>query len=60
MFKFLKEKIGGWIKSFKGGKKPVKKEKIVKKQSDDWGDISDEERQRREKNRALKALGPKN
>ena len=40
--------------------KPVKKEKIVKKQGDDWGDISDEERQRREKNRALKALGPKN
>jgi TorA maturation chaperone TorD len=40
--------------------KPVKKEKIVKKQGDDWGDISDEERQRRERNRALKALGPKN
>ncbi len=40
--------------------KPVKKEKVVKKQGDDWGDISDEERQRREKNRALKALGPKN
>ena len=36
------------------------KEKIIKKQGDDWGDISDEERQRREKNRALKALGPKN
>ena len=40
--------------------KPPKKEKIIKKQSDEWGDISDEERQRREKNRALKALGPKN
>lgn len=40
--------------------KPAKKEKIIKKQGDDWGDISDEERQRREKNRALKALGPKN
>lgn len=40
--------------------KPVKKERVVKKQGDDWGDISDEERQRREKNRALKALGPKN
>ena len=40
--------------------KPAKKEKIIKKQSDEWGDISDEERQRREKNRALKALGPKN
>ena len=40
--------------------KPPKKEKIIKKQSDEWGEISDEERQRREKNRALKALGPKN
>lgn len=40
--------------------KPPKKEKIIKKQGDDWGDISDEERQRREKNKALKALGPKN
>jgi TorA maturation chaperone TorD len=40
--------------------KPIKKEKIIKKQGDDWGDISDEERKRREKNRALKALGPKN
>ena len=40
--------------------KPPKKEKIIKKQGDDWGNISDEERQRREKNRALKALGPKN
>ena len=40
--------------------KPPKKEKVIKKQSDEWGDISDEERQRREKNRALKALGPKN
>ena len=40
--------------------KPPKKEKIIKKQGDDWGDISDEERQRRERNRALKALGPKN
>ena len=40
--------------------KPPKKEKIIKKQSDEWGDISDEERQRREKNKALKALGPKN
>lgn len=40
--------------------KPPKKEKIVKKQGDNWGDISDEERQRRERNRALKALGPKN
>jgi TorA maturation chaperone TorD len=40
--------------------KPPKKEKIIKKQADDWGEISDEERQRREKNRALKALGPKN
>jgi len=40
--------------------KPAKKEKIIKKQGDDWGNISDEERQRREKNRALKALGPKN
>jgi len=29
MFKFLKEKIGGWIKSFKGEKKPAKKEKKV-------------------------------
>ena len=40
--------------------KPPKKEKIIKKQGDDWGDISDEERQRRERNRALKALGAKN
>ncbi|CAM3893966.1 TorD/DmsD family molecular chaperone [Arcobacter cloacae] len=40
--------------------KPPKKEKIIKKQGDNWGDISDEERQRRERNRALKALGPKN
>ncbi len=40
--------------------KPVKKEKIIKKQGDDWGNISDEERQRRERNKALKALGPKN
>ncbi len=40
--------------------KPPKKEKIIKKQGDEWGDISDEERQRRERNRALKALGPKN
>jgi fused signal recognition particle receptor len=30
MFKFLKEKIGGWIKSFKGEKKPTKKEKAAK------------------------------
>ena len=40
--------------------KPPKKEKIIKKQGDDWGNISDEERQRRERNKALKALGPKN
>ena len=40
--------------------KPAKKEKIIKKQGDDWGNISDEERQRRERNKALKALGPKN
>lgn len=40
--------------------KPAKKEKIIKKQADDWGNISDEERQRRERNKALKALGPKN
>lgn len=40
--------------------KPLKKERIIKKQGDNWGDISDEERQRRERNRALKALGPKN
>ena len=40
--------------------KPPKKEKIIKKQGDEWGDISDEERQRRERNRALKALGAKN
>lgn len=39
--------------------KPLKKERIIKKQGDNWGDISDEERQRRERNRALKALGPK-
>ena len=43
-----------------GVSRPPKKEKSIKKQSDEWGDISDEERQRREKNRALKALGPKN
>ncbi len=36
--------------------KPAKKEKIIKKQGDDWGNISDEERQRRERNKALKAL----
>lgn len=40
--------------------KPPKKEKTIKKQGDNWGDISNEERLRREKNRALKALGPKN
>ena len=34
-------------------------DKQIKKQSDSWGDISKEERERREKNRALKALGPK-
>lgn len=40
--------------------KPIKKEKIIKKQEDNWGNISKEERERRERNRALKALGPKN
>lgn len=40
--------------------KPNKKDKSIKKESsDDWGDISSEERERRERNRALKALGPK-
>ena len=39
--------------------KPKKQDKQIKKQSDSWGDISKEERERREKNRALKALGPK-
>ena len=39
--------------------KPKKQNKQIKKQSDSWGDISKEERERREKNRALKALGPK-
>ena len=38
--------------------KPLKKDRIVKKQ-DSWGDISPEERERRERNKALKALGPK-
>jgi TorA maturation chaperone TorD len=38
--------------------KPFKKDKVVKKQ-DSWGDISPEERERRERNKALKALGPK-
>lgn len=38
--------------------KPSKKDKILKKQ-DSWGDISPEERERRERNKALKALGPK-
>jgi TorA maturation chaperone TorD len=40
--------------------KPIKKEKVVKKHDDNWGNISQEERERRERNRALKALGPKN
>lgn len=39
--------------------KPLKKDRIVKKAEDNWGNISEEERNRREKNRALKALGPK-
>lgn len=38
--------------------KPFKKDKVAKKQ-DSWGDISPEERERRERNKALKALGPK-
>ena len=40
--------------------KPLKKEKAKKQVTDNWGDISAEERERRERNRALKALGPKN
>ena len=39
--------------------KPLKKDRIIKKVEDNWGNISEEERNRREKNRALKALGPK-
>ncbi len=38
---------------------PEKKDKIAKKPDDNWGDISKEERERRERNKALKALGPK-
>lgn len=40
--------------------KPVKKDKAKKQVTDNWGDISAEERERRAKNKALKALGPKN
>jgi TorA maturation chaperone TorD len=40
--------------------KPLKKEKAKKQVTDNWGDITPEERERRERNRALKALGPKN
>lgn len=39
--------------------KPEKKDKIAKKSNDNWGEISKEERERRERNKALKALGPK-
>ena len=37
----------------------ILQDRIVKKAEDNWGNISEEERNRREKNRALKALGPK-
>ena len=43
-----------------GVTKPLKKEKAKKQVTDNWGDITPEERERRERNRALKALGPKN